>query len=276
MAKAEAWREKALVRARDYEPSSVPTLRALANVQRGRAGKPLCETLLQIAALVPTDLESLVRALDLAEQENDPTLLRNVLALLFDRAAGLLRMGQAVGKPSAADCLVRAARGLSAQLGTSLDSADKADIHRAIAYLLEASRLPIAADAAQALRARAGELAMQVDQKLARELLRQAVDENAENAGNAKNRESVKALGKLYEEADLPGDLLALRRRELDLGGTTDERLALRLDIARLGEIVESRTGRFERRQLLADYLEPLRHLRPELVKRRAKPRGIE
>ena len=244
--KAEAWREKALARARDYEPSSVPTLRALANVQRGRAGKPLCETLLQIAALVPTDLESLVRALDLAEQENDPTLLRNVLALLFDRAAGLLRMGQAVGKPSAADCLVRAARGLSAQLGTSLDSADKADVHRAIAYLLEASRLPIAADAAQALRARAGELAMQVDQKLARELLRQAVDENAENAGSAKNREAVKALGKLYEEADLPGDLLALRRRELDLGGTADERLALRLDIARLGEIVESRTGRFE------------------------------
>jgi len=241
--KAEAWREKALVRARDYEPSSVPTLRALADAQRSRGGKPLCETLLQIAALVPSELESLVRALDVAEQQNEPALLRNVLALLFDRAAGLLRMGQVAGKPSAAECLIRAARGLSVELGTSLDKTDKAgkaDVHRAIDYLLEASRLPIAVDAAQALRARAGELAMQVDKKLARELLRQAVDENA------KNGDAVKALGKLYEEADLPGDLLALRRRELDLGGTTDERLALRLDIARLGEIVESRTGRFE------------------------------
>jgi lipopolysaccharide biosynthesis regulator YciM len=233
------WREKALLRARDYDPSHVPTLRRLAEAQRGRGGKPLYETLVQIAALAPRELDSLVEALAVAEQDKkEPGLARAVLTSLFDRSAGLLRAGLAVeGKSTAADCLVRATQGLAKQLGASRD---KADVRRAVDYLLEASRLPIAADVAQTLRARAGELATEVDKKLARELLRQAVDQDPRNRG------AIKALAKLYEEADLLSDLLILRRRELDDATSADERLALRLDIARLGEIVESRTGRFE------------------------------
>ncbi len=237
--KAAQWREKALLRARDWDPSHVPTLRKLAEAQRARGGKPLYETLVQIATLVPRELDSLVEALDVAEQERkEPGLARAVLTSLFDRCAGLLRAGlTAEGKSTATDCLVRATQGLAKQLGASRD---KSDIRRAVDYLLEASRLPIAADVAQTLRARAGELATEVDKKLARELLRQAVDQDPRNRG------ATKALAKLYEEADLLSDLLALRRRELDDAISADERLALRLDIARLGEIVESRTGRFE------------------------------
>jgi tetratricopeptide (TPR) repeat protein len=41
-------------------------------------------------------------------------------------------------------------------------------------------------------------------------------------------------------------DLLGLRKRELEYLGKEEERLALRLEIARLGEIVETRTERFE------------------------------
>jgi tetratricopeptide (TPR) repeat protein len=241
--KSAAWQEKALLRARDYDPSHEPTLRRLAEVQRNRGGKPLFETLVQIAAQAPRELDSLVEALGVAEQDKKDTgPARAVLANLFDRSAGLLRTGQAAdGKSTAPDCLVRAAQGLAKLLGTSRDkSGDKSDVRRAVDYLLEASRLPIAADVAQALRARAGELAMEVDKKLARELLRQTVDLDP------KNRNAVKALARLYEEADLLGDLLALRRRELDDASGADERLALRLDIAHLGEIVESRTGRFE------------------------------
>jgi tetratricopeptide (TPR) repeat protein len=237
--RAAVWREKALLRARDYDPSHVPTLRRLAEAQRGRGGKSLFETLVQIAALVPRELDPLVEALDVAEQDKrDQGPARAVLASLFDRSAGLLRAGQAAeGKFAAADGVVRATQGLAKLLGASRD---KADVRRAVDYLLEASRLPIAADVAQTLRARAGELAMEVDKKLARELLRQAVDQDP------KNRVAIQALAKLYEEADLLGDLLALRRRELDDAAGADERLALRLDIARLGEIVESRAGRFE------------------------------
>jgi tetratricopeptide (TPR) repeat protein len=237
--KAALWREKALLRARDYDPSHVPTLRRLAEAQRSRGGKPLFETLVQIAAQAPRELSPLVEALEVAGHDRkDPGPARAVMASLFDRSAGLLRTGQAAdGKSTAADGLERAAQGLAKLLGASRD---KADVRRAVDYLLEASRLPIAADVAQTLRARAGELAMEVDKKLARELLRQTVDQDP------KNRGAVKALARLYEEADLLGDLLALRRRELDDASGADERLALRLDIARLGEIVESRTGRFE------------------------------
>ncbi len=237
--KAAGWREKALLRARDYDPTHVPTLRKLAEAQRGRGGKPLYDTLVQIAALVPRELDSLVEALDVAEQDRkDPGLVRAALTSLFDCSAGLLRAGLAAeGKSVAADALVRAAQGLAKQLGSSRD---KADVRYAVDCLLEASRLPIAADVAQTLRGRAGELAAEIDKKLARELLRQAVDQDP------RNREAIKALAKLYEEADMLSDLLTLRRRELDDAAGADERLALRLDIARLGEIVESRTGRFE------------------------------
>jgi tetratricopeptide (TPR) repeat protein len=237
--KAAAWKEKALLRARDYDPAHLPTLRGLAEAQRSHGGRSLYETLVQIAALAPRELDPLVEALDIAERDKkDPGPVRAVLASLFDRSAGLMRTGQAAeGKSSAVECVVRAAQGLAKQLGASRD---KSEVRRAVDYLLEASRLPIGADVAQTLRARAGELAMEVDKKLARELLRQAVDQDP------KNRGSVKALGKLYEEADMLSDLLTLRRRELDDATHADERLSLRLDIARLGEIVESRAGRFE------------------------------
>lgn len=237
--KAGDWREKALLRARDYEPSHVPTLHKLAEAQRVRGGKALYETLMQIATLAPRELDALLEALSVAEGEKkDGGLVRAALSALFDRAAGLLRAGLgAEGKVTPVEAAIRATQGLADVLGSSRD---KNDVRKAVDYLLEASRLPIPTDAAQAMRARAGELAMEVDKKLARELLRQAVDQDP------KNRNAVKALGRLYEEADMLNDLLVLRRRELDDAGSAEERLALRLDIARLGEIVESRTGRFE------------------------------
>ncbi|MBN2573424.1 MAG: tetratricopeptide repeat protein [Deltaproteobacteria bacterium] len=237
--KAAAWQEKSLLRARDYDPTHLATLRRLADVQKSRGGKPLVETLMQIAQLVPRDLDAIAAALAIAESEKkESSLLRAALTALFDRAAGLLRAGQSSeGKVTAADAVVRAAQGLASVLGTSRD---KNEVRRALDCLLEASRLPIAADAAQALRARAGELAADVDKRLARELLRQAVDQDP------KNRSAAKALAKLYEEADLLNDLLVLRRRELEDAADSAERIELRLEIARLGEIVENRTGRFE------------------------------
>ena len=237
--KAAGWQERALLRARDYEPSHLPTLRRLAGVERARGGKPLFETLMQIAALAPRELDPIVEALDVAERDKKDTgLARTALAMLFERSAGLLRAGQtAEGKTAATEGLVRATRGLADLFGASRD---KAEVRRGVDVLLEASRLPVGADVAQALRARAGELAMEVDKKLARELLRQTVDQDP------RNQSAAKALARLYEEADLLGDLLTLRRRELDDAASADERLFLRLDIARLGEIIESRTGRLE------------------------------
>lgn len=236
---ASAWREKALLRARDYDPSHLPTLRRLAEAQASRGGKPLFETLMQIAAQAPRELDALVAALDVAGAEKkDPALVRVALGALFDRSAALLRSGQnAEGKTSAAEGLVRATQAVTSVLG---ESRDKGEVRRAVDYLLEASRLPVAPDLAQSLRGKAGELAAEVDKRLARELLRQAVDQDP------KNLAAVRALARLYEEADLVNDLLQLRRRELEDAESVKERLSLRLDIARLGEIVENRAGRFE------------------------------
>lgn len=48
------------------------------------------------------------------------------------------------------------------------------------------------------------------------------------------DRESIRHLAKLYEAAERGADLLALRRHELKLAETVEQRLALRLEIARL------------------------------------------
>jgi len=236
---AVAWKEKTLLRARDYDRTHLPTLRRLAEAQQARGGKPLFETLMQIAAQSPRELDPIVEALEVASRDKkDLASVRSALSVLFDRAAGLLRSGQAAGgKCGAPDCLLQAAEGLANLLGASRD---KNEIRRAVDYLMEAIRLPIAPEAVQLLRARAGDLAMEVDKKLARELLRQTVELDAKNKGAAK------ALGRLFEEADMFSDLIALRRRELEDSAHAEERLALRLDIARLGEIVESRTARLE------------------------------
>jgi len=233
------WKERTLARARDYDPAHLPTLRRLATAQKARGGKPLYDTLMQVAQLAPRELDAIASALDIAERDKkEVSLAKGALFALFDRAAGLLRTSQAAeGKVTAADALVRAAEGLANLLGASRD---KSEVRRVVDCLIEASRLPIAPDVAQRLRARAGELASDIDKRLARDLLRQAVDQDP------KNRAAAKALAKLYEEADLLNDLLVLRRRELEDATSVAERIELRLDIARLGEIVENRTGRFE------------------------------
>lgn len=234
-----AWTEKALLRARDYDPTHLPTLRRLAEAQRARGGKPLFDTLVQMAGEAPRELDLLVEALELvARDRRDPAAMRLALSTLYDRAAALLRSGQsAVGNTSAADGLLRATEGLAGLLGAS---SDKNDVRRAIDTLLEASRLPIPAESVRALRSRAGELAVDVDKKLARELLRQSVEQDP------KNRTAAKALAQLLEEADMLADLMTLRRRELEDAETPEDRLTLRLEIARLGEVVESRSGRLE------------------------------
>lgn len=236
---AASWTEKALVRARECEPSHLPTLRRLAEVQRNRGGRPLFDTLMQIAAEAPRELDPIVEALQVfSRDKKDPAAMRTALTALFERAAGLLRSGQsAVGQAAPAESLVQAAEGLASLLGTS---SDKNDVRRAIDFLLEAARLPIAPEAVKALRARAGELAMDVDKKLARELLRQVVEQDPTN------RSAGRALARLFEDADMLADLMSLRRRELDEATGAEERLSLRLDIARLGEVVENRTGRLE------------------------------
>jgi predicted Zn-dependent protease len=232
------WANQTLVRATDRDPTYLPTLQHLARAQKAQGGRPLVQTLMKIATLAPRDLDVTIEAADLAQKLQDPELGRGSLALLFDRSAQLLRLGLAAeGQSTPLQGLLRAVEGLVSML---LATGDSADAHRALEVLLDAARLPLPRQELHDLRARAGQLALQVDKTVAREIYRRIVDEEP------RNREAIDALARLFEEAELHSELLALRRRTLELERAPEQRLAARLEISRVAELIEGRTGRFE------------------------------
>jgi tetratricopeptide (TPR) repeat protein len=240
VADREAWTEQALLRATAYDPMHLPTLRALAQAQRSRGGgRPLLDTMMKIVALAPSDLDAMAEAADLAGRVlHDVAIARRCLTVLYDRAAQLLRLDSpAEGQLAPAAAVLRAVDGLVSPL---LASKDPADLRQAVDLLLDASRLPLPVADSKGLRARVGQIAIEADKAVARDVYRRIVDEEPDN------REAIASLAGLYEQADLLSELIALRRRQLDLLSDGEARLALRLEIARLGEVVEERTGRFE------------------------------
>lgn len=232
------WANQALVRATDRDPTYLPTLQRLARAQKAHGGRPLVQTLMKIATLAPRDLDVTIEAADLAQKLQDPELGRGSLALLFDRSAQLLRLGLAAeGQSTPLQGLLRAVDGL---VSMPLASGESADAHRALEVLLDAARLPLPRQELHDLRVRAGQLALAADKTVAREIYRRIVDEEP------RNREAIDTLAHLFEEAELHSELLALRRRTLELERAAEQRLAARLEISRVAELIEGRTGRFE------------------------------
>jgi tetratricopeptide (TPR) repeat protein len=239
---AAALRERALLRAASHDPTHVPTLESLAEVQRSRPGpgRPLYDTLIKLAALLPTRLEPLTEAADIAEKQlHDEELSRATLRQLLDRAVQLLRAGGAAKRLRNAEAAaVRAVEGLAAQL---LVAKDRADTRKAIDLLLDGSRLPVAAESRRALIRRAGFLALDGvgDRTLARDIHRRLLEEDPDDRGAAE------VLARLYEEAEAFPDLLAMRKRALAASGTSiEERLMLRLEMARIATLIESQAAR--------------------------------
>ena len=236
VADREGWAEQALQRAVAYDPMNLATLRRLAQEQRSRGGRPLLDTLTKIAILAPRDLEVMAEAADVAGRVlHDVDAASRCLTVLHDRATQLLRTGSpAEGQLEPAAAVLRSVDGLAALLRASHAEAQAVDL------LLDASRLPLAKPEAKALRARAGHIAVDTDKALARDVYRRIVDDEPDN------REAMAVLARLYEEAEQFSELLTLRHRQLDLLSDGEARLALRLEIARVGEVVEGRAGRFE------------------------------
>jgi tetratricopeptide (TPR) repeat protein len=235
----EGWSEQALTRALAFDPNHLPTLRALAKAQRARGGRPLFDTLLKVAALTPRDLDPLADAADMAERNlRDSDAIRRCLSNLYDRSVQLLRgEGKAEGTLQPVDGVLKAVEGL---VGGMMAGKDEAETRRAMDLLLGTARLPLPADKQRELRNRAGQMALETDKALARDIYRRTLDERPDD------RETMAALAKLYEEAEQHSELLALRRRQLELQPEGEARMALRLEISRLGEVVESRSGRLE------------------------------
>jgi tetratricopeptide (TPR) repeat protein len=231
--------EAALVRALDATPDDLPTLRRLAQVRRRAPGEGLYETLSRIAAQSPADLDPLVEATELARTLplDGPRTLATASRLL-DQAGRLLRLGTpSAGTRSREDATELALDTLvTGLLATGVPD----DCRRAIAVELEGAALPLAAGKGRALRLAAARLAAERlgDRTLAIDIRRALVDERPDDA------ETAEGLAALYAAEDRLVDLAELRRRQLEQSTEPERRLALRLEIERLGAVLEERSDR--------------------------------
>lgn len=236
-----------------------PALERLAEVQRRRAplasgagikatARALVDTLLRLAAHAPDELDALAEAADLVDgplalapvESADVTLARRVHRELLDRAAHRLRTGAvAPGTRTPEACALRS---IDALASAGAASGQRAEIAAAIDVLLDGTHLPLPLEATKSLRRRAATLALEGlgDRARARELYRRVVEDEPNDV------EALRTLDRLYEEAELLSELIALKRRQLALAANADERLRLRLDVARIAGTIEERAARVE------------------------------
>ena len=231
--------EASLLRAAKQSPQHTATWERLADVQRRQPGKPLFATLCHLADLTPESLDIGCEALHVAQQTlGDPAaVLQRGLALLA-QASQLLR---AVATPTGkVDVTAAVELAVNAVTTTLLAGSGKAEALRAVNLLVEVTGWPLPAAVVRSLRRKAAKLALSTlgDKARARSLYRDIVDDTPED------REAISVLAELLEEADLLSELIVLRRRELTLDLTTDDRLQLRLEISRVAGLIDSRSAR--------------------------------
>jgi tetratricopeptide (TPR) repeat protein len=231
--------EAALVRALEREPDDLPTLRRLADVRRANPGEALFTTLLHIAALAPGDLDPLAEATEIARAlPLDRARTLETASRLLDQSGRLLRLGtKPEGKRSPEDT---ARVGIDTLVAGYLQTGTPEDCRRAIGLQIEGAALPLGADTRRTLRRSAAELAEERlgDRALAIDIRRVLADEQPGDP------ETIEALAKLYAGEDRLVDLSELRRRQLEKTVEAERRLTLRLEIERLGAVLEERSDR--------------------------------
>ena len=238
--------EGALSRALTYAPNDVTTLRELARLQWRSPGKDLVDTLVRLSTELEGDLDALHDATTVAKDHvKDPVLTRELLARLFRAASRLWQKGEAAKGERPAD---RTALEAHAELVRIETEAGRAK--NALDWLVEGSRLPVSAAERRALLRTAGDVAREKlsDEARAMQLYQSVVDDSLEDG------ETVDRLAVMYEARGRVPELLALKKRELELDLPPDRKLEVRLTAARLLGQLEDKGGRVELlRQNLAD-----------------------
>jgi tetratricopeptide (TPR) repeat protein len=229
--------EAAFARAVAHDPDDVEALRALLALRRATPSAALYQSLVQLAALTPNDVDALREAAELAAGAlGDAALTRTALTRLYERSVQLLRRGGATGTRDVGESAAWA----HAQLLAIMDAAG--ETKAAFALLLEGSALPLPAEQTRAMRVRAAELAAGPlgDRTRAIDLYRAVLDEAPSDT------KAFDSLAELFTRENRLADLLALRKLELGAATDAERKLALRLDIARLVGDIESKGGRLE------------------------------
>ena len=234
--------EAALVRALGHCPDDLPTLHHLAEIQRRSPAPSLYETLRRIAALSTDDLDALYEASEWARDLalSDDIGLDAARALL-DRAARLSSAGAPAvtgGRRSAADAVALATEEIARRL---CSAGTTREIRTAYDTFLRAAALPAAAgELARRFRTRAEELATgRLDDRPA--AIRALAEMCAAEPGEAA---ALERLATLYAAEGRFAALAELRRGQLTRAEVRDDRLALRLELERVGASIEGASDR--------------------------------
>jgi tetratricopeptide (TPR) repeat protein len=229
--------DAALGRALGADPGHVPTLRQRAELLRARPDARLLETLERLASEQPLNLDFLREAADVARAASDEPRAVDLLARLADQAMRLARLGTpAQGNHAALDT---AAAAIDELVGLHAASRAPERLRLATSLLLEGARLPAAAATRHAWLRRAAQITEETLNDLPGAIrVWRMLHEEA--PGDEAARE---ALARLYEGEQRFADAAALRVAELDATAGSERRLALRLEIVRVGGLLEQRTA---------------------------------
>jgi len=221
-------------RAASLAPDDPATLQRLAELLQGGSGPELIPTLLRLDAAKESSLDALMRAASIAlEASDDPGLVRNVLEKLLNKATSLWTRGQDYEGECSPE---QAARWSVDQLVPALLEAGEAD--SAIRILLQGAQLPLGAADSAAMCRRAAELLIE-----RREPLRAVDAYRSALASAPEDLATIVRLAELCEREENRSGAVALRLRELELCTDAEERLALRLAMARRAAAAEGQAG---------------------------------
>jgi tetratricopeptide (TPR) repeat protein len=220
------------------------TLRMLAELQRRTPGPSLVETLMQLAdAVSPEDLSVLHEAAEVALQVvQDSTLAKPILERAR-RSAGTAMSELAERAPEGAlGSLADRVAWWSIEELVKLEK-QRGSFSQALRLLVDGAALPFDRERSISLSFQAAQLAVEalndpdLGAEICRSLLAKAPDHTA----------TIELLGNIYERGQRYSELLGLRQQELALHPPLERRLQLRLDEARILDLVgESPARRIE------------------------------
>ncbi|MFO0692988.1 MAG: tetratricopeptide repeat protein [Polyangiales bacterium] len=219
------------------EATPLAMLEHLAALERRHPDAGLVGTLERIAERRGTDLDALVEAASVGSSGAvDDARVTKLAERTFERAATLLRRGEpASGKRTPAEAATWALETLLARYGAAGEHA------KVLATSLEGARLPLPSGLVVSLRRKAAEIAVALGQRAtAIELYREVLSADPSDAA------SFLALGGMLESEGRLGELLSLRKQELDATTDRERRLSLRLEVASIVAQIEATGGRVE------------------------------
>jgi tetratricopeptide (TPR) repeat protein len=219
--------EAALGLALEHDRTNATLLSDLAALQRRHPARPLVDTLLQLSKAKGGELALLREAAEVARDSvADPSLalaiLGDVLELARDRWIGDAKEADgALAATAFAEWAIESLARLHEEGGDAKAVAD---------VLVDGSELPFDLPVRRMMRRRAARIAVDrlADHDRAIALYLSLFDDDPHDA------EAIERLAAMYTELARKGDLLRLRERQIEAAEGKGERLALRLQAARL------------------------------------------